>query len=610
MEKINTLNEEMINDTTGSEHKSVSEIEQIASGDSTLENNGTVSASNVIGFSRNGIKEQLDGYYKEDPQQNGKKRSTQLTNFIFTNVRKVRNLGKEESLLVDIKEGSNIRYNVLIAASLTCERRKLLPYLRAQNTNLQIYTHKTEELDAIIEYVSGQTQAVESMVDYTGLFQDKQSGMYYYVALNRDNEITYIVPNNVAAINHIYIAGPRHLSTQTRINQMPNNTSWKEAGKEMLDIVPKTLKDSKSLMILAWHFSSLINEWIHNVLEHRLPILFVYGEKGSGKSTNLDLVSMYFGKHGKTLAMGSTPQPIREAMAATNAFPILTTETDDRARNIQTTVSMLKELFDKGKILRGHLSGNESFHLQAPWIMQGNNQISNEAVQDRMLQILVQKSDQNDCNGLLREALLNKSGKDTFIAGYLQYLIDNQNKWNEWYGQAKVYLGTPDTRQLNIQISMLIGLMMIQDLRQHLDMPLYTESEIKNFAQAMQACQSDNQVQPQHIKFLEFLQEYCIAPEFVAKKMYQEQDGIHKFHKKRWEDAFKEYMAKDHYDINMGVILKSLEELGKQNECIRVGGSSRIFGTTCKNIILDPVKLEEATGGEIRAENWNSESKK
>ncbi|WP_172195186.1 hypothetical protein [Saccharibacillus qingshengii] len=549
------------------------------------------------------IIEKADEYYSVS-EKKGAKQEERLTNFVFTNVRKVRSLGKEEALLVDIIEGKQNRKNVLLPAEIVCERRKLLPYLKKINTNIQIYAQHNKDIDLIMEHVAQQTQDIRSVVDYTGLFKHEKSKLYYYVALDHKNEVIYIQQQHANEDTTTYITGPRHLNTQMRITKS-NKKTWEESGSEMLDLIPKTLKNNKSLMILAWHFASLISDWIHNELGHRLPILFVYGEKGSGKSTTLDVVSAYFGNNGKTLSMGSTPQPIRDAMSATNAFPILTTETEDKARNMQTIVPMLKELFDRSTISKGHLGGNETFHLQAPWIMQGNTQVSNEAVQDRMLQILVQKSDRNDCADAIRNSWLNKNQNKAFITGYLQHLIDNQHQWPFWFEQAKAYTGNVHGRHLSIQISMLIGMIMIQNLQKHLGVQPFSETEIQGFVKAIETSQAQNQKQEQHIQFLEFLQEYHTADEYIKKQIHQEEKGSHKFHKKPWEDEFEEYMKNSKQDINMNIIMQSLKEIGKDGS-IEFVKSLKVCRKTVSGIRINPEALEKATEGYIKKENWNN----
>lgn len=71
--------------------------------------------------------------------------------------------------------------------------------------------------------------------------------------------------------------------------------------------------------------------------------------------------------------------------------------------------------------------------------MAANKRISNEAVQDRMIQLEFKPSEQSGNKELIMDVLGNKKENGRFIAGYLQYLIEQQERWTEWHETAKTY---------------------------------------------------------------------------------------------------------------------------------------------------------------------------
>lgn len=552
-----------------------------------------------------GITEVPDGYVLWKPYGDGRVIPTRLTNFVFKNIRTVQVNSEEKVLLVDIKcETQAVGKNIILDADRTVERKKLLAMLRKLVPEANIITTKTEEVDALITYVAKQAQGTAIIDDYLGMFYHNESKEYYYVINKASGGYAYIKPSTMSVPDSdlVLIKGRRHESNQVSVRNVLSDTSWYDAAMELLTLVPASLKNHKSLLMLSWFFAALISPWMFKELTLKLPILFIYGEPGGGKSTNLDLITTFFGNpNNKDVSMSSTSQPIRDAMSSTNAFPILTTEFNDKANNIATIIFMLKTLYDRTSYSRGQLDRNDNYLLQAPWIMQGNMRVNNQAVQERMLQILIQKSDQSLDRKTINQAMLRKLENTKFIEGYLPYLVDRQDQWKAWYEKALLFVPEDiDSRQLDVTTTLAIGLMMIQDLRRTLGMAEYTAQEIGQVIGQITQSRLQNQIQPQHVLFLEHLQTYHTDPQIYSKKV----NGVSEtygfvFNQAWWLNKYEDFCKGKGNDFDKNVILDGLKKLGViTNKTISVRGNN------AKCIAFDAHELEKATQGIIEADAW------
>ncbi|MFL0557923.1 hypothetical protein [Paenibacillus barengoltzii] len=552
-----------------------------------------------------GITEEPDGYTLWKPTGDGRVIPKRLTNFVFKNIRTIQMDSEEKVLLVDIKcETQAVGKNIILDADRTVERKKLLATLRKQVPEANIITTKTEEIDALMTYVAKQAQGTATIEDYMGMFYHNESEKYYFVINKVGGGYTYIKPStmNVPDSDLVLIKGRRHESNQVSVRNVLSDTSWYNAATELLSLVPASLKNHKSLLMLSWFFAALVSPWMHRELGLKLPILFIYGEPGGGKSTNLNLITTFFGNpNNDSVSMSSTNQPIRDAMSCTNAFAMLTTEYNDKANNITSIIFMLKTLYDRSSYSRGQLDRNDNYPLQAPWIMQGNMRVNNQAVQERMLQILIQKSDQSLDRKTINQALQRKLENTKFIEGYLPYLLDRQDQWKDWHEKALLYVPEDiDSRQLDITTTLTIGLMMIQDLRRTLGMAEYTAQEIGQVIGQITQSRLQNQIQPQHIQFLEHLQTYHTDPQIYSKKV----NGVSEtygfvFNQAWWLNKYEDFCKGKGNDFDKNVILEGLKKLG-----VTTNKTISVRGNNAKCIAFNPHELEKVTQGIIEADAW------
>lgn len=563
-----------------------------------------IKQANILLPTPKGIKESSEGYVLWTSTKDGRAVPKLLTNFLFQNIRTVQISLEEKALLVDIQKGKQIAQKIVLKAEEITDRRLLHKRLKDRIMDARIITTKTEEVDELMTFVAEQAQGSVKIEDYTGLFHQKESGQYYFVINDGNGSHSYIKPPTMKINDSdlVQIKGRRNLSSHTNVSNVLSDDSWYNAATELLSIVPASLKDSKSLLMLSWFFASLISSWMFEELKLKLPILFIYGEPGSGKSTNLNLITTFFGNTNNTdISMSSTNQPIRDAMSSTNAFPVLTTEYNDKAPNIMSIINMLKILYDRSFYERGQLGHNDSYRLQAPWIMQGNMRVNNLAVQDRMLQIRIQKTDRSLDGKQINKVLMRKLENKRFIGGYLPYLIERQDQWNSWHEEALSYVPEDiDARQLDITTTIVIGLIMIQDLRNYLGMSSYTSSEIGQVVGEITESRVQNQIQPQHIQFLEYLQTYHTDPDIYAKRV----NGVSPtygfmFNQAWWLNKYQDFCKGKGNDFDKNVILDGLKSLG-----VITNKTISIRGNNTKCIAFSAQELEEATRGIIEGSAW------
>ena len=553
-----------------------------------------------------GLFENNNRYYILNYDKEGKLYKESLSNFLFQNVRKIKLGAKEEALLVDISEGNQLRTNIIITGEMQADKKKLLIALKNNLSTVLLTCRSNTDFEQLMVYVAKQAKITVDQADYVGMFYHSPSRNYYFVILDEEEQIHYLKPSKMKESDGelVQVLGRRHLNSQTRIRNEYIENNWHDTAKTMLESLPKLFADKKALVPLAWYLAALLSDWMMEEYVTNLPILYLYGEKGAGKSTCLKILSTYFGNTKmKELAMSSTKQPIRDAMACTNAFPITTTESPNK-KDSDDIANMLKILFDRSDYMRGNLFGNETYVLQAPWAMAANKRISNEAVQDRMIQLEFKPSDQSGNRELIIDIIGNKKDNGRFIAGYLQYLIKQQECWADWHASAKTYAKMASIpREAEIMLALAMGFVMMRDLQVLVGMEPYTDEVFREMMELVSSQRKENQIQPIYVEFLQFVQTYHIDPSYQQKQMsgWSSQKGF-KFQQAWWLDKFEEYTQnKSTIDFDRKIILSGL----KKYESIELNTSESLNGGKAKCFTINAQKLEEETEGMFPAEAWS-----
>lgn len=106
-------------------------------------------------------------------------------------------------------------------------------------------------------------------------------------------------------------------------------------------------------MALIWYVSALFSDIIFDAMDDRFPMLFVYGQKGTGKGTMLESLMKMFGSGQKQLMLGGASTVVgfmRKSGQYVNALVWF----DEYKNNLKTQVrESLKNLYDRKGYERG-----------------------------------------------------------------------------------------------------------------------------------------------------------------------------------------------------------------------------------------------------------------
>ncbi|ALS23398.1 hypothetical protein [Paenibacillus naphthalenovorans] len=336
------------------------------------------------------------------------------------------------------------------------------------------------------------------------------------------------------------------------------------------------------------------------------PILFLYGEKQGGKSTVAKMIAAALGYKSTSdaIAFSSTNQPFQMALAATNAFVVVSEEFVLLKNREGKTIAILKHTYNRDKLKRGETNKQNSVsQLSAPLILQGNTYIDNEAVADRCLPVHVRKADRSMKQADV--AKLMRTDFSHFLYPYLLYLIEKQDKWHEWFTRAEEIVGRTDgdQRAYSAASAVVFGILMMNDLAEHVGANKISPETINKIIESIMEQRSLSNPEEPYIRFFKFVQDKH-TDENVSKEKQTLLDGKRFWlNKTYWVERFLEDVKSKGQETGQDDLIASLAEQpfvegGKE------GIVKHMYGKTVRAIGIDIEALAKRVP-EIRAELWN-----
>ncbi|MCM3078496.1 hypothetical protein [Brevibacillus invocatus] len=527
----------------------------------------------------------------------GGPRVDELTNFTVTNIRHAVYL-KENALLVDIVHPEKTVKNVIITSAEQVSRDTFANKVAKFNTYCNMTCNK-DVFSKLMGYIKSQIYGSTEVIDYLGLIQHESSGKWYFVVpeQKKSGQVTrigYILPEENPPEDQELAAiyGNNHHEVLVEIKPPKHPDKWMERAQSLLEIVPNLLRDGKSHIIVAWHFAALLSPYMHENHVSRLPILNLFGGKGSGKSTTARIISRFFGVK-KALTLGSTPQPLRQGLGSSNAFPLLTEEFSNKLPYAYLISDLLKNTYNRDEYKRGLREGaNMQFSLHSPTIIQGNARLVNEAALSRMVQLNIEEKDKL-MNVDETKKLDLRSDLSDFIEPYLRYLVQIQDRWDEFYEQGVEYFlnataGACDDRTATNATSIGIGIAMINDLARQYDLQEWDSITIKMIMNLVVQASEEFNTKPIEIQFLDYIQNHYNAKDMVEGNAISISPTEIRIKTTYWTDRFEQYIKDKQIDYDKTMLINNL----KRMEGIKIN-DPYINGKKARGMTLDPKKLEK-----------------
>lgn len=537
----------------------------------------------------------------------GGTRVDELTNFTVSNIRHAVYL-KENALLVDIVHPEKMVKNAIITSAEQVSRDTFANKVAKLNTYCNMTCNK-DSFSKLMGYIKSQINGSTEVIDHLGLIQHESSGKWYYVVpeQKKSSQVTrigYILPEENPPEDQelAVIYGNNHHEVRVEVKPPKQPDDWLEKARLLIESVPNLLCDRKSHTIVAWHFSALLAPYMLDVHVSRLPILNLFGGKGSGKSTTTEIIGRFFGVK-SALMLSSTPQPLRQGLASSNAFPLLTEEFSNKLPYANMISDMIKSAYNrKDEYKRGLKDGaNMEFQFHSPIIIQGNARLGNEAALSRMVQLNVEKEDKL-MDAIETKRLSLRNDLSDFIEPYLRYLVEIQDRWAEFYNQGVEYFLTAtmndcDDRTENHAISIGIGIAMINDLARQYDLQEWDSNTIKMIMNLVVQASEEFNTKPIEIQFLDYVQNHYNAKDMLEGNAISVSPTEIRIKTTYWTDRFEQYIKDKQIDYDKTMLTNNL----KRMEGIKIN-DPYINGKKARGMTLDPKKLENYG---IQADLWS-----
>ncbi|RKP43908.1 hypothetical protein D7Z26_27060 [Cohnella endophytica] len=524
-----------------------------------------------------------------------------ITNFVFDNTRFV---SGDRGLLADVRvNGKLVKSSTFFdKTSLTTVDafRKKLP------TEADLLVDQ-KQFSKFVKFLKApaRSQPHVNMIDQTGLYKDAKTCEYYFVIYDTQEKLQQIVKTDSKITSTVYCEGVYAPKTKSYVRLDSTEEKFKNTARTLLNEVPEVLKDNKSTITLAWSFASLLSQLYY---ENKLyfPILFKYGEPGGGKSTLAKIIAAMLGYKSASdaIAFISTAQPLKMALAATNAFVVVSEEFVLVKNKEAQPIAILKLVYNRDKVERGETNKQNSVsQLSAPLIIQGNTYVTNEAVADRCLPVHVRKADRAMKQAAVAKLL--RADFSHFLYPYLLYLIERQDKWHEWFTRAEEIVGRTDgdQRAYNAASAVVFGILMMNDLAEHVGANQISPETINKIIESIMEQRSISNPEEPYIRFIKFVQDKH-TDENVSKEKQTLLDGKRFWLSKTyWVEKFLEDVKSKGQEAGQNDLLASLAEQpfvegGKE------GIVKHIYQKTVRAIGIDIEALAKQVP-EIRAELWN-----
>jgi hypothetical protein len=427
-----------------------------------------------------------------------------ITNFIFENTRFING---DRGILTDV-----LVNNELLQKGIVFDKHSLVSleaFRKTLPTEADIWIDPRMFM-RFIKFIKNPARDVPriNVIDQTGLYKDEASGEYYFLIYDYHGQLQRITRNGTAITSEVYCQGILAPKTRARVKINSDQEKFQAAARTLINEVPDMLANHKSTIVIAWSFASLLSELFY---ENNLAfaMAFLFGEPQSGKSTLANMLAKMLGYKSTSdkIAFSSTAQPFKQAISSTNAFVILSEEFLLQKSKEAATIAFLKHVYNRDKLERGESNKqNSEYSLRAPLLLQGNSYVHNEAVADRCLPVHIRKSDQAmDMNKVTK---LLKADLSHFLNPYLVYLIENQDKWHNWFQDAEqlVERSNGDQRGFSAASAIVLGIIMMNDLAEHVGANKIEVPTIQKIIKIITEQRSLANPKELYVRFLEFVQ--------------------------------------------------------------------------------------------------------
>ena len=295
------------------------------------------------------------------------------------------------------------------------------------------------DVQNLAHYVAKQVPKRRKGIDFIGMYEDT----FVADGLN-------ITSKGINTDPEILVFSPGEDSLQKRVKPDidVSENEYRELMEGLYKHLPNINKPGIIYPIISWIFLLPFKSRIME-LKDAFPILLVYGEQGSGKTSTEELMLELYGFQDHSVTSCRITQfAMLSLLSSTNCIPVVLDEfraSDMRSHQVDFIKDRIRLAYKESLDSRGKADLTvRNYKMRAPLVLSGEHKISEPAIMERVICGAFDQDLKSEVNASYTEHfnLVKTFHLQGFLPRYIQWSLGQDI--GEYFGKAEKYLTTLD----------------------------------------------------------------------------------------------------------------------------------------------------------------------
>jgi len=295
------------------------------------------------------------------------------------------------------------------------------------------------DVQNLAHYVAKQVPKRRKGIDFIGMYEDT----FVADGLN-------ITSKGINTDPEILVFSPGEDSLQKRVKPDidVSENEYRELMEGLYKHLPNINKPGIIYPIISWIFLLPFKSRIME-LKDAFPILLVYGEQGSGKTSTEELMLELYGFQDHSVTSCRITQfAMLSLLSSTNCIPVVLDEfraSDMRSHQVDFIKDRIRLAYKESLDSRGRADLTvRNYKMRAPLVLSGEHKLSEPAIMERVICGAFDQDLKSEVNASYTEHfnLVKTFHLQGFLPRYIQWSLGQDI--GEYFGKAEKYLTTLD----------------------------------------------------------------------------------------------------------------------------------------------------------------------
>ena len=295
------------------------------------------------------------------------------------------------------------------------------------------------DVQNLAHYVAKQVPKRRKGIDFIGMYEDT----FVADGLN-------ITSKGISTDPEILVFSPGEDSLQKRVKPDidVSENEYRELMEGLYKHLPNINKPGIIYPIISWIFLLPFKSRIME-LKDAFPILLVYGEQGSGKTSTEELMLELYGFQDHSVTSCRITQfAMLSLLSSTNCIPVVLDEfraSDMRSHQVDFIKDRIRLAYKESLDSRGRADLTvRNYKMRAPLVLSGEHKLSEPAIMERVICGAFDQDLKSEVNASYTEHfnLVKTFHLQGFLPRYIQWSLGQDI--GEYFGKAEKYLTTLD----------------------------------------------------------------------------------------------------------------------------------------------------------------------